>query len=219
MTKIYIVRHCEAAGNQKRLFQGSTDCDITELGALQLEFLKKRFERIPIDSIYTSPLLRARKTAEAIRAGRDLSITKLQGFAEIHGGIVEGKPFFETFKKIPELAEIWNNHPEDFAPEGGEPMREAYERIWDTVLSVANDNKGKTVAIASHGGVIRCLNCRLLYGTINRLKDTSWSENTAVSLITFDDEMRATLNYMNDHSHVPDKFLPKRSRIVEVAEV
>ena len=219
MTKIYVVRHCEAAGNQKRLFQGSTDCNITELGVRQLELLTERFENIQIDSVYTSPLLRARKTADAIRGRRDMEITVLEGLAELHGGIVEGKPFFETFKKMPQLAEIWNNHPEDFAPEGGEPMRDAYERIWHTVFSIANENKGKTVALASHGGVIRCLNCRLLYGAINRLKDTSWSENTSVSLITFDDELNATLEYMNDHTHLPDEYLPKRSRIVEVAEV
>lgn len=219
MTKIYVVRHCEAAGNQKRLFQGSTDCDITELGVRQLEFLSERFKNIPIDSIYTSPLVRARKTAEAIRAERDIRIIDLQGLAEIHGGIVEGKPFLETFKSSPELAEIWNNHPEDFAPEGGEPMRDAYKRIWDTVLSIVQENKGKTVALATHGGVIRCLNCRLLYGTVSRLKDTSWCENTSVSLVTFDDNLGGTLKYMNDHSHLPDEFLPKRSRLAEVGKV
>ena len=41
MTYIYLVRHCEAMGNHKRLFQGSTDCDISEIGAKQLEFLKE----------------------------------------------------------------------------------------------------------------------------------------------------------------------------------
>ena len=40
MTKIYIVRHCEAIGNVKRIFQGSTDLDISETGAKQLEYLK-----------------------------------------------------------------------------------------------------------------------------------------------------------------------------------
>ena len=36
MTEIYIVRHCEAQGNLKRLFQGVSDFDITETGAKQL---------------------------------------------------------------------------------------------------------------------------------------------------------------------------------------
>jgi len=36
MTEIYIVRHCEAMGNQNRIFQGISDCDVTELGKKQL---------------------------------------------------------------------------------------------------------------------------------------------------------------------------------------
>ena len=46
MTEIYMVRHCEAMGNVKRLFQGSSDFDISEIGAKQLEYLKNRFKNI-----------------------------------------------------------------------------------------------------------------------------------------------------------------------------
>ena len=61
-----MVRHCEALGNVKRLFQGSTDLDISETGEKQLEYLKRRFEEIKLDRVYTSPLIRAYKTALAI---------------------------------------------------------------------------------------------------------------------------------------------------------
>lgn len=219
MTKIYIVRHCEAEGNNKRLFQGSTNCDITDLGGKQLDFLKKRFTGISIDKVYTSPLIRAKKTALAIKDNRDIPVITDEGLIEIHGGVVEGKPFLKAFKDIPGLAQIWNNSPQDFAPEGGEPMRHAYERIWETVSNIAKENVGKTVVVATHGGVIRCLNCRLIYGSIERLKDMSWCENTGVSLITFDDGMNVKLEFMNDSSHVPEEFLPKRSRMAEVSEI
>lgn len=219
MTKIYIVRHCEAEGNNKRIFQGSTDCDITNLGETQLKFLGERFAGIELDKIYTSPLIRAKKTALAIKANRDIPVISDERLKEIHGGVVEGKPFAKAFLAIPGLAEIWNNSPQDFAPEGGEPMRDAYERIWDAVISIAKENAGKTVAVATHGGVIRCLNCRLAFGTAERLKDMSWCENTGVTLVTFDDDMNAKVMLMNDCSHVPDEFLPKRSRMAEVSKI
>ena len=215
MARIYIVRHCEAEGNSKRLFQGSTDCDVTKLGEKQLELLSERFENIHLDAIYTSPLIRARKTAEAVRGGRNIEIIALAGLAEIHGGVLEGKPFMESFRNDPALAQVWNEHPQDFAPEGGEPMRDAYERIWNTVSAIASDNTDKTVALATHGGVIRCLACRLLYGTIDRLKDTAWCENTAVSLAIID-RNGAALEYMNDYSHLPGEYLPLHSRFAEV---
>ena len=74
MTYIYLVRHCEAMGNHKRLFQGSTDCDISEIGAKQLEYLKVRFREIKLDAVYSSPLLRAQKTAESIACGKGISV-------------------------------------------------------------------------------------------------------------------------------------------------
>ena len=83
MTEIYIVRHCEAQGNLKRLFQGVSDFDITETGAKQLEYLKKRFENIHLDKIYASPLIRTRKTALAVAGGRDIEIKDEPGMIEL----------------------------------------------------------------------------------------------------------------------------------------
>lgn len=213
MTKIYIVRHCEAMGNVMRLFQGSSDLDISEMGAQQLEYLKKRFEGIELDKVYSSPLIRTQKTALAVIGDKNLTPIIENGLVELDGGIVEGKPFIETFNSIPHLADAWDNHPEDFAPEGGEKMRDAYERIWEAVARLAKENKGKTIACTTHGGVTRCLLCRLIFGDITELKNMPWSENTAVSLLEFDDELNCTVKFYNDASHLPKELLPVRSRL------
>ncbi len=213
MTEIYLVRHCEAMGNVKRLFQGSTDLDISETGEKQLEYLKRRFANIPLDKVYTSPLIRAYKTALAVIGDKGLTPIKCDGLREMGGGIVEGKPFTEAFGENPELAEIWDKHPQDFAPEGGEPMNDAYERIWSTIKEIAADNCGKTVACASHGGVIRCLLCRLLYGDISHLAEMGWSDNTAVTLLRFSGEEMPEVVFYNDASHLPPELIPKRSRL------
>ena len=213
MTRIYIVRHCEAIGNLKRLFQGTSDFDISETGAKQLEFLAKRFKSIGLDKVYTSPLIRARKTALALIGDKQLEPVDCDGLRELYGGIVEGKPFRETFESIPGLADIWDNHPQDFAPEGGETMRSAYKRIWETVKQIAEDNPEKTVACATHGGVTRCLLCRILKGDISKLKEMPWSENTAVTLLEFDNALNPSVVYCNDVSHLPKEYLPVRNRL------
>ena len=213
MTEIYMVRHCEAMGNVMRLFQGSSDFDISETGEKQLEYLKNRFKDIKLDKVYTSPLIRARKTALAVIGDRSLEPIDEKGLIELDGGIVEGKPFKETFNSIPGLADAWDNHPEDFAPEGGEKMRDAYERIWNTVKKIAAENKGKAVACTTHGGVTRCLLCRLLKGDITKLKEMPWSENTAVTLIRFDDSLNPEVVFYNDTAHLPEELIPKRSRL------
>ena len=150
-------------GNLNRTFQGSTNTDITDLGAKQLEKLSERFKEISLDKIYSSPLLRAYKTAQAIQGGREIELEVHNGLTELDGGVIENKPFELTFTQNPTLKEIWLNHPQDFAPEGGEAMRDAYVRIYDEILYLAHQNRGKTIAAASHGGVLRCLSCRILY--------------------------------------------------------
>ncbi len=213
MTEIYLIRHCEAQGNVLRQLQGITDADITELGKSQLEALSKRFEEVNLDAVFSSPLIRAYKTACAVADKKGIAVTKIEGLAEVDCGVLEAKPFAEIFAEGTELGDIWYNHPQDFAPENGETMRDAYERIWQTVLEIAKQNKGKTIAAASHGGVLRCLLCRLIYNDINRLSDITWDDNTAVSLIRFDDEFNPTLVYYSDFSHLTDDLLSNHSRL------
>lgn len=217
MTQIYLIRHCEATGNQKRMFQGSTDCEISETGAIQLKYLKERFKNIKLDAVFSSPLIRAQKTAQAICEDKNLKIVIRENLRELHGGVVEGRPFNEAFNSIPGLADAWNNHPQDFAPEGGETMRNAYARIYDEIIDIAHQSKGKTVAAATHGGVLRCLMCRIFYNDITRLKDVPWCENTAVTLLKIDDTDKITVEFFNDYTHVPTEYMPKRSRIVDKA--
>ena len=204
MTRIYFVRHCEAEGNVKRVFQGLLDTDISDKGAKQLEYLTKRFESVDFDAVYSSPLLRAHKTAEAVVGSKKFEIIKRENLRELYGGFVEGQKFNKIFSENPELEDIWHNHPQDFAPRGGEPMRDGYERIWRETLTLARENEGKTIVAATHGGVIRLLLCRLFFHDIERLKEIPWSENTAVSLIEFDNALTPTIIYFNDVSHLDD---------------
>lgn len=219
MVKIYVVRHCEAAGNTAQVFQGSTDSDISELGKTQLEFLKERFKNIHIDKAYSSPLKRAYVTAVAAVDGKGIEVIKDPHFSEIDGGIIEGMSFQEIFENHAELEYCWENHPEKFAPENGESMCQVYDRIWKGISAIASDpeNDSKTILIASHGVAIRTLLCRVVLDSIERLGEMKWSDNTAVSLLIFD-EKGVRAEFINDSSHVPEEFMPKHSKIDSAIE-
>ena len=58
-TRFIVVRHCEAQGNIRRVFNGITDGDITENGARQLDLLAARMAEEHFDVIYSSPLRRS----------------------------------------------------------------------------------------------------------------------------------------------------------------
>lgn len=202
VTRVYIVRHCETVGNASRLLQGYTNLDISKLGALQLNAVSKRFENIHLDAVYCSPLIRTQKTGKAIIGKKDLELQICDGLIELNCGIYEAKSFDTLYSDHPEFKDIWNNHPENFAPEKGEKMVDAYERIWNAILTLTKENQGKTIALATHGGVIRCLMCRLLKGDIKQLSTVPISTNTAISLIEFDDELNPELIFFNDDSHL-----------------
>ena len=69
VTKIYLVRHAHAKGNEERFLQGCLDTPLSSKGKSQLEDLKIKFKGRAIDKIYSSDLERARLTAMAIKSG------------------------------------------------------------------------------------------------------------------------------------------------------
>ena len=64
-TRFIVVRHCEAQGNIRRVFNGITDGDITENGARQLDLLAARTAEDHADVIHSSPARRSVKAAQA----------------------------------------------------------------------------------------------------------------------------------------------------------
>ncbi len=205
MTRIILVRHCEAEGNHKRVFQGHTDSEVSENGRRQLALLSIRCRNMKMDAIYSSPLKRAYETAEAVNAYHHLPIQKDDGLIEINGGVWEGKLWEKLPDLYPEDAKAWNAHPWDFAPEGGEPMRHVYERIWKAITNIVQANPGKTVCIASHGCAIRNFLCRAMGKPIEELNDVDWCDNTAISIIDFDEALQPKIVLLNDSSHLTEE--------------
>ena len=202
MTRIILVRHCEAQGNTNGVFQGHTDCEISGNGATQLELLGVRCRNMPIDAIYSSPLKRAFTTAEAINRYHSLPIQIEPRLMEINGGAWEGVSWGDLPLIYPEETKIWNTRPYDFAPKGGESMRTVYARMWEGITDIVQLNQGKTVCITSHGCAIRNFLCHALNKPIEQINDVGWCDNTAISLIDFDEELHSSVVMMNDASHL-----------------
>lgn len=216
MTEIYLVRHCEALGNQTRVFQGISDCDITELGRRQLTFVAERFRNIHLDAIYSSPLKRAYQTAEAVGKYHDLPIAVMDKLIEIDGGEIEGVCWVDFPVTRPELEYHWSVEPHKFHPKGGEAMTSVYQRSWEAIGEIVAQNDGKTVAIASHGCTIRNILCHAQGKPIEELCTVDWADNTGVFLLRFDGGALPEILLFNDTSHLPEDCLPKRSRITNL---
>jgi len=204
-TKIYIVRHAEAAGNINGTFQGMTDCEVSEKGKRQLELLKPYFADIPIAAIYSSPLKRTMATAEAVNGKHDLPIHAVYDLHEINGGIWEGNTWDSLSSSYPDLYEKWSDYPHEFCALGGESMQDVYDRMKHAIDTIARECKGKTVAVVSHGCAIRNFLCYAMGIPFSNLNDVIWLENTAVNLVEYDERQNVSVKFINDTSHLSNR--------------
>ncbi|MBR6408162.1 MAG: histidine phosphatase family protein [Clostridia bacterium] len=204
-TTLIFVRHCEADGNINRVFHGHTDSQISENGRRQLLLLSDRFKSVRFDRICSSPLIRAMLTAQAVNSSLMLPIEPCGGLIEINGGHWEGKRWRDLPFLYPQESYDWAKAPHNFSPEGGESMRRLRERISRTAADIAGRNTGKTIVCVSHGCAIRNLICWAKGMPIERLDEVPWGENTAVSILEFDEHMRPGLVLENDCSHLSDE--------------
>ena len=84
-------------------------------------------------------------------------------------------------------------------------MRQVYDRVWDALLSIVQENPEKTVCVTSHGCAIRNMLCHAKRWPLERLNDVDWCDNTAMSVIDFDQKEIPSLILENDASHLtPD---------------
>lgn len=203
LTTIYLVRHCEAMGNINRIFQGHTDEEISDNGLLQLEKLAERFRDIHLDALYSSPLKRAYRTAEAVNRYHQLPIHTDERLIEINGGHWEEKPWEALPELYPDEWAAWSCRPWSFAPQNGEPMRAVYARMAEVLSAIAEDHPGETVGVASHGCAIRNALCWASGRPIEQLLEIPWCDNTAVSVLEFEDG-RPSIILANDNGHLDD---------------
>lgn len=204
MTRVYLIRHCQSMGNIEHKFQGQYDADISSAGEKQLELLGLRFRNEPIDVIYTSPLKRARMTAQAIaKYHNDIDVIDEPGFIEMNVGELENRSLKELALNYPETAEKWDRYPDLCEFPGGETMAEVYERVNRALDRVIAENPGRTVVITTHGGVLRNLYARIQFGEPAGIRKSEVFGNTGVSTVIAEGD-RLYFESTNDLSHLPE---------------
>ena len=200
--RLYLIRHCQTGSNKQHLFQGRIDTDINEEGARQLDLLAERFRDIPLDAVYSSPLLRARRTAEAVARYRSLPVRQDPRLIEIDVGAWEGRSWDRLLLEDPERCRLWLEEPGLFQAEGGETMEAVYARMGEALLDIAAAHPGERVAVVSHGCAIRNALCFARGWPITRLNEVPWCDNTGVSTLEIEGK-RIRVIAENDRSHLP----------------
>lgn len=161
MKELVLIRHGRSQYAEER-YIGRTDTPLTEQGVEQAKTVCGQLERLPVEMVYSSPALRARETLRPLLdQNPSRQVVVLPELQEIDFGKWEGLSFDEIQALSPELVTEWALGRRDFAfPEG-----ESLEGFWQRVCQVGDQllaGEKKTVAVVTHGGVIRYLLCHYL---------------------------------------------------------
>ena len=202
MTKVILVRHCQAEGNLKRFFQGRIDTDITENGRKQIGEVMELLCAEPIDEIYCTSLNRAKKTAEGINLYHEVPIHIDDSFIEIDAGDWEGKLLTDIAQEFPEQYENWCNNQKEFVAPNGESMAQVYERVKNGLVNIVKQNPNKTICVVSHGCAIKNMMCFAHGWTLENMDKVPLGTNTAVNIVEFDGNIQPKIILENYTDHL-----------------
>ena len=178
MTTIGFVRHGVTAWNKEGRAQGSSDIPLDEEGIQMAEQVANRLATEPWDVIYTSHLIRAKKTAEIIAERKPTAELFVDDrLRELSGGQVEGTTVAERIEK---WGESWRELDLGF---------ELHEDLIARGMAFIEDVKAKhpdqRVLVVSHGSFIR----RLVRELVANDDFNSSLGNTSVTVVKLQDEI------------------------------
>ena len=156
-TKIIIIRHGETAWNRRQIFRGTYDIPLNENGKQQAKLAAQSLKNVKIHAAYTSPLSRAKESAEIIAESHRISPVIHNGFIDIDYGEWTGKENSEVANLWPDQHAAWTSNPHTVRPPGGTTLNEVLKNSFTAMEKLAEKHNGETIAIFSHRVVNKVL--------------------------------------------------------------
>jgi probable phosphoglycerate mutase len=166
-----LVRHGETEWNRIERFRGRADVPLNETGMAQAEATGRRVaaEWKPT-AIYTSPLVRSVRTAEAIARHFGLAVHTLPGLADIDYGAWQGLTPKEARERWPEEIDAWYNQPHLARIPGGETLDALRARAMDTLRGLVARHSGEVIVLVGHTVINRII----LLGVLRLENERFW---------------------------------------------
>ncbi len=183
--KLYLIRHGETDWNKDLKIQGSSDIELNEYGRKLAYVTREALGCIPFDVAYTSPLKRARETAEIIVGERNIPLYEDERIKEACFGSFEGATMAELKKRQDPFLKFFNAPKEFERIEGCETHEEIIARSSDFFrdMILSNEKKYQNVAVFSHGAWIHSLLTYIYKRDIDEYWHAPRQENCGVTTI------------------------------------
>jgi len=199
-TRMILLRHGQTPLSVERRYSGRGNPDLTDEGRRQARAAAARVVREEgIAAIVTSPLRRARSTAEEVAALTGIDVVEHPGLIENDFGDWEGLTFTEASQRDPDLHRAWLSDITVPAP-GGESFAQVAERISRTKAELLQRYPGQTVVLVSHVTPIKTLLQDAL-GVGPELLFRLHLDLASVSIAEYFDDGGSVVRLVNDAAH------------------
>ncbi len=194
LNRLHLIRHGLTDWNARGKAQGHADIPLNDEGRAQAHRLAARMEGTPLRALYSSDLGRAAETARILGARIGLEPVFDPAWREVDVGDYEGGTGAPLGSFMAWIAAGHDEH-------GGETYEEVAARVADGYARIGAQHRGESVAIVSHGGVLKALVVHLLGLGPDKVGHFSFAGNTGVTTFDFHTG-NPRLTLLNDASHL-----------------
>jgi broad specificity phosphatase PhoE len=181
---LYLIRHGESNHNSNgNAFSGISDVDLTQEGINQAASLRNSIYIDKIDEVYTSNLIRAKKTAKLI-FGETYPIKSTNLLREINFGTYEGKVFLPEDAESDEIYYRWLSHPGDLVFPNGDSISVHTQTCYHNFLHIMQQSEAKKIAFVTHSTTIRLFIAKVLGLDLNYFRNIPCS-NCSITILSF----------------------------------
>jgi len=199
-----LLRHGATELSAERRFAGRGDVALTKDGIKQAGLAARKLAEAPgVDVIVTSPLQRARRTAEAVAEATGAPLIVDDDLVEANFGEWEGLSFAEARERWPEELAAWLATP-DAAPPGGESFAMVAMRVLAAMDRLVEAHSQKRAVVVSHVTPIKTLICRALLAPPEAMFRMNLDVASLTRIDCFDNGS-SLLRSFNDTAHLQER--------------
>lgn len=206
VTKLYLVRHGQSAGNAQGRFGGHGPTPLSQLGERQAEITAKMLAREGVNAIYSSDLERALQTARPLSELTGVAINPTTAFRERNVGVLEGLTFDESKETFPKDYYALVNRNVHHVITNGESYRHLLRRSTTELWDILRNHTGERIAVFSHTGAICFLTLHLMGAIRPDTKQTPWIVTSNCGINRFEIRGRNNVRVLalNDTRHLAE---------------
>lgn len=188
--RLILVRHGESEWNRIGRYQGQLDAPLSELGLRQAEALANRLANEKLEAIYSSPLQRARRTADAIaRFHPKLEIQDDPALLEIHHGDWQGLYAPDVRERYAEALEEWRTFPTRSQMPNGESFSNILKRTLNFRERMCKTYQSDaSIVVSTHDVVVKILIADALGMSMDRI-NRLWITNASISVVEYTNDL------------------------------